>query len=367
MLRVLSSAAFAAAIASLAALVSCGDLVIPSNAGDDASPDDGGGALDDGPIDGRVQPDCDAGTHPFSLACTGLYSDWAGLAVAPDVRAYAPGAEMWTDGAAATRWIWLPPASRIDTSTPSAWTFPVGTKVWQEVRLLGKRIETRFSWKLAPSLWFRSTYAWSEDETSANELVAGLPNARGLPYEIPAASACEKCHGGASDFVLGFEEVSLALPKATGLHLAALVQQGMLTSPPSALPVVPGDAATASVLSFLHANCGTSCHNRGPGAQAGSTGLFLALVVDAKGALPASARQTDAWTTAYQVPSRFAPGGQTGDAGGWWRIAPGDVAHSTLAWRASRRDGTTQMPPIATHRVDQDDMKMLSDWIAALP
>src|SRR2546427_3864855 len=53
--------------------------------------------------------------------------------------------------------------------------------------------------------------------------------------------------------------------------------------------------------------------------------------------------------TAYEIPSRVTPYGY--DAGGFWRIAPGDVAHSSIPWTASRRDGVTQMPPIGTHLV----------------
>jgi hypothetical protein len=38
-----------------------------------------------------------------------------------------------------------------------------------------------------------------------------------------------------------------------------------------------------------------------------------------------------------------------------------------VVWRTGRRDGTTQMPPIITHVVDQNDVALLGTWVQALP
>jgi hypothetical protein len=343
-------------------ITGCGNLIIPSN-----STDDGGGGDDSAFVDeeaSRPTPNCEAGVEPVALMCTGLYANWGTLTLAPDVQPYTPGATMWVDGADASRWIWIPAGATIDTTDPNAWQFPVGTKLWQELRLLGKRIETRFLWKEAPGLWFRTTFAWTEDQGAAPALTIGVANARGLPYEIPAVSACEKCHAGAPDFVLGFEAVGLAMPRSSGLNLQALQQGRLLSKAPASLPVVPGDPTTTAALGFLHANCGTSCHNRGPDAGAGQTGLYLKLTLSATGALPAQAQMTDAWITSYKVPSSLTPYGA--DAGNFWRIAPRDVAHSAIPWTVSRRDSVVQMPPLGTHLVDQNDVQMLSSWIIGL-
>jgi cytochrome c553 len=351
----------------LCAVPGCGDLVIPSNGTDDGGGDDSttaSGTGDQEPV-ARPPPDCDAGTEPVALACTGLYSNWTQLVLAADVQAFQPGATMWADGADSSRWIWLPPGQKIDTTDLNNWSFPVGTKIWQEFRLLGQRIETRFLWKEATSIWFRTTFVWNEDLSAAPAMTAGVPNARGLPYEIPAVSACERCHGGEKDFVLGFEIVSLSMPQSSGLNLQALVRQNALSNPPAVTPSIPGgDLATIDALAFLHANCGTSCHNTGPSAGASVYGLFLKLTTDATGLLPSSVQGTPTWTTTYKVPSNLTPSGY--DAGGFWRIAPGDVTHSSIVWTASRRDGVTQMPPIASHLVDQNDVALLSAWIRSL-
>jgi hypothetical protein len=354
-----------AALASFA-VPACGNLVIPNNTSDDGGSDDPSvSAGDDVSTDARPTPNCDAGTDPVALACTGLYTDWTQLTLAPDVQAYQPGATLWTDGAASLRWIWLPPGQTIDTTDLNNWSFPVGTKIWQEFSLLGQRIETRYLEKQAASIWFRTTFAWSDDQSSAPAVTTGVPNARGLPYEIPPVSACEQCHDGENDFVLGFEIVGLSMPQSSGLNLQALVQQKALSNPPAVTPSIPGtDPTTLGALAFLHANCGTSCHNANPDASAGVYGLFLKLTVDATGALPSTEQATDTWTTTYKVPSNLTPYGY--DAGGFWRIEPGDIAHSSVYWTASRRDGVVQMPPIATHLVDQNDMILLSTWIGAM-
>src|SRR4051812_46983589 len=95
----------------------------------------------------------DAGTAPLELRCTGLYSDWTSRAVASEAMAYKPGIELWSDGAEKQRWFSLPKGTKIDTSDPDEWQFPVGTKTWKEFKHGGKRIETRFYWKVSASQW----------------------------------------------------------------------------------------------------------------------------------------------------------------------------------------------------------------------
>ena len=159
--------------------------------------------------------------------------------------------------------------------------------------------------------------------------------------------------------------VGLGMPASSGLNLQTLVQEGWLSSPPTSPIVVPGaDAAATGSLAFLHSNCGLSCHNRNADANAGQTGLFLKLLVSAAGALPATVDATDTWTTSVNVPSSYTPAGI--DAGGFWRIRPGDAAHSMVPWRASRRNTAAQMPPIDTELVDQNDVLLLDQWVGEL-
>lgn len=356
----------------------CSDLALPAQPEAGASNDGGnvgdGGALDDGGVlsdggdAGPATLDCNADTgvdHPVDLGCTGLYGDWAKKTISGDVIAYAPALELWADGADKRRYIYLPPGKKIDTTDLNEWTFPVGTKIWKEFRLLGKPVETRYLAKLAPQIWFRTVYAWNDAGTEAVEAPYGVKNVRGLGYEIPAPEACATCHSGRKDFVLGFEIVGLSAAQATGLTMDQLMTKGLLTSNPASKPTIPGDALTVKAFGTMHANCGTSCHNRGPSSVGGANGLFLRLDVNALGAIDADRTQSDTWKTSVGVASTFQPQGVP--PGTFVRIRPHDAATSSIPFRAGKRDGTVQMPPLATHLVDLDGLKAISDWIASLP
>ncbi|HZU84292.1 MAG TPA: hypothetical protein VE987_15285 [Polyangiaceae bacterium] len=331
-----------------------------ASAGDAASAGDGGGSKGAPP---GAPVDC--GDDPFDprmLACTGLYDDWPTRTISAGVRAFSPGTELWSDGADKSRYIYLPPGTRIDTTNFDEWSFPVGTKLWKEFRLNGQRVETRFLWKRADG-WFRTTYAWSLDGASAIELTTGQTNWNGTTYEIPDQSQCTLCHMGAADGVLGFEAVGLAEPSATGLTLSALVGEGLLTQPPPGPIAVPGNATESAALAWLHANCGLACHNRTPAADAFDKGLFLRLGI----ADLASVQTTDAWKTAVGQPSGFQPDSQSM----MLLIAPGDVANSAIYFRDSHRDapdaGTKyQMPPIDTHVVPADGVALVAAWIQSM-
>ncbi len=317
---------------------------------------------------------CTAGLpYPDQLGCTGLYSDWPSRTVDPAVREYRPGFELWSDGAAKTRWIYLPAGQKIDVSKPNEWTFPVGTKVWKEFRLLvaGKmrRIETRYFWKKSLDEWARAVYVWNADESQAPEVKAGIAKVAGTDYEIPPQLACVKCHGGRLDSILGFEAVSLAAPGAQGFTYADLQSGGWLKStngketiPASAL-VPPGDADAQRSLGYLHANCGVSCHNRN------SAGVkFMArLEINSAGTLGVLG-DTGVFQLAINQVSDFLPPNAV--KGFFYRIRPTDPSRSTFSYLSGRRDpvpdGRNQMPPLASHKVDVDAVAALDAWITGM-
>jgi hypothetical protein len=333
----------------------------------DAWTDDEGTATDaNGAHDGPA-PDCDdygdAG-EPLDLACTGLYSDWASRTVASDARAYTPGYTLWSDGAEKQRWIYLPPGTQIDTSDMDQWTFPIGTKVWKQFSLGGQLVETRFLWKQPSVGWLFTTYAWSSDGSSATELTSGERGWNGTSYEIPAQWECQDCHAGRLDFVLGFEAVSLSAPAAAGLTMTQLVSQGLVTQPPAAPIVVPGTPTESAALGWLHANCGTSCHN--DTSWACITTLHMRLGVGELGSVQA----TDTWNTAVDQPLQLL---NDGFVPPWpmLRITPGDPMASAVWYRPSVRDTDpsqpNQMPPIDSHVVSDAGLDLLAAWIASMP
>lgn len=338
----------------------------------DAPPSSADAAIVDArPVDAFVAPlDCTTtADHPEKLGCTGLYSDWASRTIAPTARAFKPGFELWSDGAAKSRWIELPAGTKIDASDPSAWVFPVGTKVWKEFRLdtgNGLRpIETRLLWKRA-SGWLRTTYVWSEDGREASEVRTGVPNVPGTGgYTIPATSLCVQCHSGRVDDLLGFEAISLAAPEATGLTYAELQRLDLLMSsngrhtlPASSLQV-PGTPVERTALGVLHANCGVSCHN-----PIGGGGRFEArLEVGASGGLGTVLASPAVQTMVNQHSTYRPPNASAGTT--YYRLHPLDVTRSTALERMGKR-GEGQMPPIATGKVDPAGVAAVTAWVNAM-
>ncbi|MCY1021284.1 hypothetical protein [Pyxidicoccus sp. MSG2] len=300
------------------------------------------------------------------LACTGLYGEggmgWATKTVPADVRPFEPGLPLWSDGLEKSRFIFLPPGTRVDSTRMDEWRFPPGTKLWKEFSWKGRRIETRFLWKRPDNTWLRTTYRWSDDERTALEFTDGEQHVPGTnDYEIPSQADCQACHGGRGDGVLGFEAVALAHSGARGLTLERLVQKGLLTHAPGTPPRIPGTPVDAEALGYLHMNCGVSCHNANPTALGSTSGLHLRLEVAELG----SVAETDTWRTAVGVKSLFRTSGLFG--GDFFRVAPGDVKHSTLLHRVAQRGSAAQMPPLATHVVDERGHALLQRWIEAMP
>lgn len=334
--------------------------------GEAGSADGGAGDADAATVDG-----CAVGASGefTDLSCAHLYSDWASKAVYGDVVPYDPGLHLWSDGAEKSRWVHLPAGAKIDTTNMDEWLFPIGTQLWKEFSMpvggdaaAPTRIETRLLWKQAPGTWYRTTYRWSADgTTSATELTGGELDAGGTGYEVPTQDECNSCHNGRVDGVLGFEAVSLASPGATGLNMQALVAQGLLTSPPVANIVIPGNATEQAALGFLHSNCGTACHNSGNGGAA-FTGFFMRLDVGTLGTV----QSTNAYTTGWNQQTF---GFQIFDASVTYRIHACDLPSSCVYYRASRREGVDgtppgiQMPPIDSHKVDDVDMAAVAAWI----
>ncbi|MGD0530259.1 MAG: hypothetical protein ABSE49_34310, partial [Polyangiaceae bacterium] len=351
------------------------DATDGASSGDTSTSADGAGdtGLDAGmPFaeGGGFSGDCGVGPvgEPTDLQCAGLYSDWASKTVATELKVYAPGLVLWSDGADKTRWIYLPPGQKIDTSTMDEWTFPVGTKIFKEFRLTisgasaETRVETRMLWKMAPGMWYRTTYAWTADGvTDAVEQTDGVLDAGGIGYEIPNQEECDQCHNGRIDGVLGFEAVALSQPAATGQTMPVIIDAGWLTEPPDAALTIPGDAVESAALGYVHMNCGTSCHNRGNG-QAEPTLFYMRLDVATLG----SVKSTDAYITGWNQPTAnfVIPDAAVTD-----RFAQCSLAESAAYYRASQRtglDGQTfgvQMPPIDTHKVDDAGLATIAAWI----
>ena len=371
------------AVALFGLLAACGSgddasVAVPGDASSDlpsAPPLDGGATADAASLDtgapdgsdggdGAPDPCADAGSPPSTLACTGLYSDFASQTLSPNAQPYAPATPLWSDGATKLRWIELPPGQPIDVTDPNEWTFPVGTKLFKQFTYGGVRVETRMFQKTAANYWVRATYAWNANLTEAPiSYGATVPvDADGGTWVIPTPDDCDSCHRGRSDRILGFEQVSLGLEGATGLTLLQLVVQGLVTPAPTQVNLRIGDDGTGldgPALAWLHINCGVTCHNANENSEAYGAGMRLRLDPSWLDGSPA----TSAWDPLRTTINVL---GVSGSIAGIPRILPGSPSGSAIVQLTTER-GTLQMPPIASRFVDTTDVASVETWIQHMP
>jgi hypothetical protein len=300
---------------------------------------------------------------PQHLRCTGLYADPANSTLGKGVQPYTPGIVLWSDGAEKRRWIYLPEGGKIDASSSSDWTFPIGTKLFKEFSIGTRRVETRFFQKDRDDHWMRTTFVWDAAGSDAVRSPGGdIALGDGSTYHVPTAKECDQCHEGRKDRILGFEAIGLGVAGAEGLTLEKLVTAGLIEPAPSNSHLQIADDGTgksAEIIGWIHMNCGVSCHNDTPASSAHSTNLRLRLspddLVGPPSDYPAISNtiNVDATTTRWSGRKRVVPG------------SPGESLLYTLM--ASRMGKNDQMPPIATRIVDPQHVDALRAWIEALP
>jgi hypothetical protein len=327
----------------------------------------GGGGSRGGPAEDptveHLPPWCaELGLPPPTLECTGLYRDVVAKELAPGVEAYAPAVPLWSDGTEKERWIRLPPGTTVDNSDPSEWVFPDGTKLWKQFARDGRRIETRLWQKVHTGFWIDATYAWNDDESAAVRSRGGdIPLGSGT-YHIPTQDECEKCHRGRTEHILGFEQVELGLPGASGVTLERLATDGRLSAPPASTALLIGDdgtGAAAPALGWLHANCGITCHNSNSNSIGNAAGMVLRLDPTELDGRPVSGSGPLRTTVGVTV--------NTPDWHDRTRIVAGDPATSLLYQLISNRGMGNQMPPFASDQVDVEHVALVEAWIRRMP
>jgi hypothetical protein len=316
----------------------------------------------------RAARDSDA---PGLLSETALYAPDG--RIAPGNRAFSPQYPLWTDGAAKSRWIYLPPGSAIDATDPYRWVFPVGTRFWKEFRFGGRKVETRFIWRASASRWVFASYQWNDAQTDA--VLAAAEGARavaeiapGKSHSIPAVVDCAACHGTTRPGPLGFNALQLSTdrdpnaihgePLAPGMATLATLNAAGLLSPShpelvAAPPRIPsGDPRTRALLGYFSSNCGT-CHNRfaeiGPDAPSLH---FSDLLRDGDSVIGRLATHRTMW----QIPGQPEEASVMLD-----RSAP--ELSAMLARMRSRRP-SSQMPPLGTVVQDDEAIRAIERWIA---
>jgi hypothetical protein len=286
-----------------------------------------------------------ASASPFWLSAVGMYADIASKRLAADLIAFEPAYPLWSDGAEKRRWLRLPAGTRIDSSDMDHWRFPVGSMVFKEFTLAGRRIETRVIARTGEGEhdYWLGAFVWNEDESDARFVPDGMPDALDTSHDVPSVKTCGTCHQGEPGRVLGFSAVQ-----------QRRVPADLLSAVPERAFAPPGDATAVAALGYLHANCGP-CHNPRGSARPDSD-MDLTLSVRDR-----TVAQTAAFRTAVgQRLSTFR------DPARVLRIAPGEPENSALLQRMSDGRREVHMPPLGARRVDPAGVATVRAWIQAL-
>lgn len=291
-----------------------------------------------------VQFPSEAPAQPFMLSQVGLYTDIGQKTLAPDLHAYAPTYELWSDGAEKLRWLRLPQGTRIDDTDPDHWQFPVGAVLFKEFRHGERRLETRVVARTGPGErdYFFGAFVWREDESDAQLAWDGASDVRGTQHDVPNVKQCGACHNGEPGRVLGFSAVQTPDAAAWLVHARPAYR-------------VPGDPVASRALGYLHANCG-HCHNPSGSARP-DTDLMLRLSVAQQ-----SVESSLPYLSSVGVEMQYFQGTPL-----TLRIAAGDADQSGVYYRMTQRGPRTQMPPFASERVDERGMQQVAAFIATLP
>lgn len=172
----------------------------------------------------------------------------------PGAQPYAVAYPLWSDGSDKQRFLRLRAGTRIDTSNPNAWVFPVGTEVFKEFWVEGALIETRVFAKRAETAegWRFVSYVWREDGSDAEARPEGVRDAGGTQHDVPSVEGCFDCHRGQVDRMLGLSLFQLD-------SVDDFIARGWLDPGSARLPP-PGEGIVPDALGYLNANCG-HCHS----------------------------------------------------------------------------------------------------------
>jgi hypothetical protein len=346
-------------LAMVLAVVACGDDgATRSDAMIDTS------SMADVPVDGKDP------NNPLTLADTGLCLDASCSQISPDVYAYTPQFQLWSDGATKRRWIYLPPGTKIDTSDMDFWQFPVGTKLWKEFTRDNVRVETRLVMRIGnagtPSDWFYVPYVWNQAQDATTAQPMGVVDANGTQHDVPSRFQCKGCHENLKPSrVLGFQAIQLdwdnTADNDTQLDLQKLIDLQLLTNAPTVSSTpgkyfpLPGATDEPAAIGYLHANCG-HCHNPTSGVY-GSTTMQLRLTTGSLSSLAT----TPVYMTA--VDQNTSVSGTTNTK----IITKGDPSMSAMIERFESTNTTLHMPALGSEVMDTTGDTTLKTWITNIP
>lgn len=337
-------------------------------------------------------------TFPRKLSETGLFASARDHVPAPGVVPYAVNAEMWTDHAAAERFVGLPGTSAVQmydspVSIPGGFYsgmvfFPKDGVLARTVSLemacgdpkSRKRLETQVL-HFDGVVWRGYTYRWNDAQTDANLVAAAGaeqsftildPKAPGgkrqQTWHFHSRAECMTCHNPWAGPMLSFNLLQLNrdydFSGARENQLRAFRQSGLINfahkdwdgtneKPLADFPkehlTDPYDAAAdlkERARSYLHVNC-SHCHTFGAGGTA-DLELRYGISLDQMKTLEVRPVQGS-----FGIPSAHI-------------LSPGDPYRSVLYYRMAKL-GRGRMPHLGSDFVDERGLRLVHDWIRQLP
>ena len=283
---------------------------------------------------------------------------------------------LFSDYADKYRFVWMPPGTSATYRDDEPFDFPVGTVLAKTFAFPAdgppgeKPVETRLLVR-TKSGWTPLLYIWDKDQKdAARELVPDpVPvkwtDASGrrhdFTYIIPNVNECGECHDNQKVLLpIGPKARNLnkdyAYPEGAENQLAHWARVGYLQGlPPSeARPKAarwndPSSGPLADrARAYLDNNC-AHCHQ--PGGQAGYTGVDFRLT------------QSDvAHWGRCKAPNSA---GQVGALR--YDLVPGHPEESILIYRLESTAPKVSMPALSRDVIHEEGVKLLREWIAALP
>ena len=284
---------------------------------------------------------------------------------------YDLNSPLFSDYAAKSRTLWMPPGQAARYDPLKTFQFPVGTIVTKTFSFAERLVETRLLVNTAEG-WTPLPYVWNSDRTEAFLEVA--PDAQRITYRhpsgesidvdylIPNMNQCKNCHENAkSNTPIGLRARHLnrdyAYSDGTSNQLAYWTRIGYLIGAPDDPKSAPrlavwNDPKTGTLderaRAYLDINC-AHCHN--PDGPGNTSGLNL------------SAYQKD-MVALGECKTPVAAGRGSGDLR--FAILPGHPEESILAHRMASAEPKIMMPELGRSVVHREGLALIREWIASM-
>jgi uncharacterized repeat protein (TIGR03806 family) len=302
-----------------------------------------------------------APTDPPQLSAFGFFDGRADKPVSTLIP-YSLRTPLFSDYAEKQRFIHLPPGAKVTADATGKLVFPVGTALiksfgYPDDRGGLKIIETRLLLH-RPAGWVALPYVWRADGSDADLRLGGTrvavtfkkPDGGSLSisYAVPNKNQCKQCHSaGGAVTPVGPLLRNLIFPDAK--HRSALTKFGTPTHFESGWDDPASGTLDQRARAYLRVNCG-HCH--APTGSASNSGLILDGTASNDAALGIGKRPV-------------AAGRASGDMD--FVIEPGKPARSILIHRMKSTDPGIAMPELGRAAVHDEGVKLLENWIAAMP